>query len=202
MEVRLGVVGNRDLSCTDHPALRNSVEHFLHKWVRVLRELAPLPPRCVMINSLAEGADQLVARVALDEALGFSLRCPVPFTTGEYTGLFTYDRDRSVATFHQLASDAEVVELAHSADAMDRDEGYAAAADYVLRHSDMLLALYDPGRYGGYGGSAHTVSDAEGQRLPVVRIDLRDPGKLEALGSGGFERLTHDYLLESLRSAL
>lgn len=197
-QLRLGVVGNRDLGNADIEVLERSVLQFLVKLREAARIESPSLSQIVIVNSLAEGSDQLVARVAVDQRLGFALLCPVPFTVDEYKDLFTIDRARSVAAFDRLLEDPEahtvVIELGGSVAESGRDAAYAAAAERLLSESHLLLAIYDSAREGAVGGSLHTVDKALLAGLPVVRINPRVPERLEYWAKGKFVAMTDDAL--------
>lgn len=212
---RLGVVGNRDLQDADKGALTATVTRFLTQLRAAidtsLTELSkvggtepyiPNPPRLFLVDSLAEGADQLVAEAAISAGHGYRIRCPIPFATDVYKAFFAYDREASIAAYdritHEQANDPIIVELTCSSEPAHRSDGYAAAADIILDNSDLLFAIYDFARSGREGGTVETVEKGLAAGLPVVAIDLRDPGKLvvprgQSSGDAG-EAVTPDVL--------
>lgn len=216
--IRLGVVGHRDMEGVDRAALRATVSRFLaelhhavdESLAALRKEGDPNPyldraPLFFLVDPLAEGADQLVAEVAVENGEGYSLRCPIPFTIAEYKSMFTYEVARSSTTFDRLVGDPSrdgvVVELACSTAETERGAAYAAAADVLLENSDLLLAIYDPSRTGSTGGTAETLAKAGRFGMPVVGIDSRSPETLELLspGAGGSmnpQPLTPDALSE------
>lgn len=188
---RLGVVGNRDLQDVDRAVLTGTVIEFLEQLRDAIdaaaaesREITSPepylshPPRLWLLDSLAEGADQLVADAAIAGGFGYRIRCPLPFAANEYKSFFTYDREESIAAFdritHDPDNDAVLVELTCSG-ATDRPDGYAAAADILLDNSDLLLAVYDPSRAGSEGGTAETVEKAVAAGVAVAVVDIREP---------------------------
>jgi hypothetical protein len=191
---RLGVVGNRNLGDADRAVLAETVKRFLGMLDEAIRQaveqgsrlpgLAPYTPDPAMLfvlDSLAEGADQLVADAANRGDFRFHLRTPIPFTRDEYKSFFSVDKQDSIATFDRItcgrAHEPIVLELCGDAEG-DRADDYAAAAEVLLDNCDLLLAVYDPSASGGEGGTADTVGKATAAGLDVVGIDLRRPDRL------------------------
>lgn len=189
------MVGNRDLRDVNRGVLTGTVRRFFEMLeeaiVRAVAESRGLhspgpytdePPALFLVDSLAEGADQLVAEAALAVGFQYRLRCPVPFDMDTYKSFFSFEREKSIATFNQITGDVEhdsiVVELACWKGEDHRSDAYAAAADVLLDSADLLLAIYDPSATGGEGGSADTVHKALETGLPVVGVDIREPDKL------------------------
>src|SRR4051812_39987443 len=94
----IGVVGHRDLRDDDVPTLQAQV----HDIARELRELYPSTP-LLILSALAEGADRLVARVALE--LGAGLIVPLPLPRAWYEEDFESSKSR--AEFAELLNRAE-----------------------------------------------------------------------------------------------
>ena len=89
---RVGVTGRRFAhhSITSTPALEARVHEVIGQ-VKAAVEVqaktfaefySPEPPVLRVVSSLAEGADQLVARIALEA--GFELQCALPFPEAAY----------------------------------------------------------------------------------------------------------------------
>jgi hypothetical protein len=137
----LGVTGHRDLRPQDVDGLRDVVRGVLNGF----RERYP-STRLILLSSLAEGADRLVAREALD--LGLSLVAPLPFEPHEFEQDFA--TPESIAEFRELlgrADESFVVptppasSAAHEVDA--RERGYAACSAFIVRRCVELIALWD-----------------------------------------------------------
>ena len=189
--LRIGIVGNRDLIGVDENLVRQALERLLTTICRVTDDIrashcqpapgaiyAPEPPRYTLVNALAEGADQLAADVALKLPYTFRLSCPVPFPVETYKKWFSTQAGRE--RFDRLTADEQldpvVVELDyHSETPAQRRDGYRAAADMLLEHSDILVALYDPDKNGNTGGSRETAQIAAQQQLPVIHLNTKDP---------------------------
>jgi hypothetical protein len=135
----VGVTGHRDLREQDREALRVEVQGILNE----LQSEHPATPLAVL-SSLAEGADRLVAQVALD--MHIPLYVPLPMPREEY--LKDFKTEPSRVEFNVLLEKAEKVFEAHTttgdlATKPVRDEAYKWAGIYVIRHSQVLIALWD-----------------------------------------------------------
>ncbi|HEV8580521.1 MAG TPA: hypothetical protein VGX68_15750 [Thermoanaerobaculia bacterium] len=127
-----------------------------------------------LISPLAEGSDRLVARTALEPALGFKLQCPLPFSREEYSKDFV--AESSKAEFEDLLGQAEAIfELDGSrASKETKTKAYEAAGRLVLRQSEILIAVWN-GEPGEKGGTGQIIADARSGDLPVVWIDSHQP---------------------------
>jgi hypothetical protein len=151
----VAVTGHRDLVAVENPAIREKVEALF----RMLSGRYP-DRRLSVMSSLAEGADQLVAEVALE--LGIELTVPLPMPKDVYVRDFESPAAR--ASFEALLGRAgEVFELplakgntveqiARPGAARNRE--YAQVGVFLCAHCHILLALWDgkPGtELGGTG---------------------------------------------------
>ena len=143
----VGVTGHRAIRPEDRPALMAGVKQELER----LRRTYPHTP-LVMVNSLAEGADQLCAQAALE--MGIPLAAALPMEQTEYEKDF---EGAALDSFRSLCRQAEqrfVVPASEAApSAPDRNFFYRQAGIYVSAHCHVLLALWDggPGRSSGCG---------------------------------------------------
>jgi voltage-gated potassium channel Kch len=122
----------------------------------------------VILSSLAEGADRLLAKLAM-ELLGATLQVPLPLPYDLYVADFT--DEASVEEFKTLVGKAEVYyelpmrfgnirELAFGADLTSNDarnRQYALAGAYIAQRSDQLIAIYDGQPEAGIGGTGQIV---------------------------------------------
>ena len=133
----VGVSGHRAIRPQDEPVLAAGVKRELER----LHQQYPHSP-LVMLNSLAEGADQLCARAALD--MGVPLVAVLPMAQAEYEKDFS---GPALKGFRSLCAQAEQVFAAPFAEAApeepDRDFLYRQAGIYVASHCHVLLALWD-----------------------------------------------------------
>lgn len=136
------------------------------------------PPLLRLISPLAEGADQLIANEALE--LGYSLHVPLPCSAAIYTAAFQQVCNASAedpcAAFQRLIGRADAVQvLDGSPTAVLDGAAYAAVGRAVLRHADLLIAVWDQSPADGAGGTAAVVDQARSWQLPVFVIDPRRP---------------------------
>lgn len=154
----VGVTGHRDLPADEAPDIARQVRDFFV----ALQSAYPHTP-IVLLSSLAEGADRLVARTALDR--GVQLYVVLPMQIGLYERDFR--SERSLEEFRQLMArsyDGGVIPMSDHPDAEAakspgpaRDLRYAAAGAYVVSHSEILIALWDGDEDEMPGGTSQIV---------------------------------------------
>lgn len=124
--------------------------------------------RIIVMSSLAEGADRLVARMAMDR-IGAVLWVPLPLPFDLYCTDFS--TAESIDEFKDLVGKAEYYfelpmkfgtqeELAVRQDKSSnelRDQQYALAGAYIVERSDELIAIWDGEPEEGSGGTAQMV---------------------------------------------
>jgi hypothetical protein len=189
--IRVGVVGHRLAALadggTDIARLRTTLHALLDRIQTTARDAADQhpgifagPARLRIISPLAEGTDQLVATEALQ--LGYALHVPLPCTASIYSAAFQAappgaGEDPRTA-FARLLEQAQSVQiLDDSPDATLDPAAYAAVGRAVLRHTDVLIAVWDGAPAAGAGGTAEVVDQARAWQLPVVRIDPQCSGE-------------------------
>jgi len=135
--------------------------------------------KIIVMSPLAEGADRLVARMAM-EKIDASLMVPLPLPFDLYQTDFS--SDDSVKEFKELVGRAEYYfelpmkfgtrrELAVRDDESSnelRNQQYALAGAYIVERSNELIAIWDGNPEQGTGGTAQIV----GWRR-AGRVDLR-----------------------------
>jgi hypothetical protein len=177
----VGVTSHRNLVPGEMDVLRDRVRGFLE---RLQREFPNLP--LVVLSSLADGGDQLVAREAL--AVGARLVVPLPLPQAQYAEDFADAKGREALAM--LCGRAEVLELpllagntaasvAAPGDARDRQ--YAQAGVFVASHCHVLLALWDGRDSPLLGGTAQVVHYALDGVMPGM-VERR-PGATAGLGT-------------------
>ncbi len=125
----IGVTGHRDLRPQDRGQLEGTVRQIL------LQLQADYPhTSLVLLSALAEGADRLVAQVALE--LGILLIVPLPMPADAYKREFHSDEAR--AEFDRLLHQAE-----KSFGAPPLREAAGNSGAYIAKNSQILLALWD-----------------------------------------------------------
>lgn len=170
----IGVTGHRFLAEIDK--LAASVDEALAK----VQQAFPGQPM-VVISSLAEGADRLVAHRVL---MGFQGRLVVPLPLPQADYMKDFPSAQSQQEFLNLLRQAdEVVELPPTA---NRDAAYEAAGRYVLDRCDALMALWDGQGAQGQGGTGEMVALARQRGLPLIWINAgnRKPGTQEPTSLG------------------
>ncbi len=153
----VGVTGHRKLRPSELAGLQAQVRAFL-LGLQVRYPQLPL----VVLSSLAEGSDQLVAQVALD--LGLRVIAPLPVPVELYRDDF--DRSPSLELLERQLGQVEVVTLplrhgntleAISSPGLARNQQYAQAGIFVSSHCHILLALWDGRESDRLGGTAQIV---------------------------------------------
>jgi hypothetical protein len=146
---------------------------------RIAASDAPLfaagPPRMHLVTPLAEGADQMAARVAL--AKGYAIEAVLPFPRDAYAEDFAEGTPRD--TYSRMLSEARLVlELPGRRDAPLA--AYVMAGRATIAHSDLLVAIWDGELPRGRGGTGEVVQIALLQGTPIlhVPIDLAKPLRL------------------------
>ncbi|MEJ2514790.1 MAG: hypothetical protein P8102_06130 [Gammaproteobacteria bacterium] len=151
----VGVTGHRDLVPAELPMLRARVEELFDYLESQFPDL-PL----AALSALAEGADRLVARVALERRI--PLTAVLPLAAEDYEQDF--GSESSLREFRELVAAADVIELADTTEGEafvsgpERDERYAAAGAFIATHCQVLVALWDGNTPGKRGGTAEIVN--------------------------------------------
>jgi hypothetical protein len=179
--LRVGVTGHRELPAADGALLDATVGKILDQIGATMKVLADdhtlhqfyqkETPVLRVISPLAAGADRVVARQAV--ARQWLLSAPLPFAQQEYERDFSDSVDEFRSLLACAKAIGEVVEL----DGRREAEGaaYFEAGHFVLRHSDVLIAVWDGLEAAGEGGTGEIVETARRLGLPVVHIDSAAP---------------------------
>jgi hypothetical protein len=125
----------------------------------------------LVISPLAEGADRLVARRAI-ELLSARLIVPLPLETDDY--LQDFNTAASREEFQNLIILAEQVVQLPPEDA--RHDSYLAAGLYVLNLCDVLIAVWDGLPARGIGGTGQIVELARKQNKPIAWVQIDHSG--------------------------
>jgi len=140
--VVIAVSGHRVINSTDAPELYKAVVKVLNR----IRKQSGAETPLVLLSPLAEGADRIGAQAALD--VGIHLVVPLPMPRAEYE----IDFPDSTGEFHRLLQQASLCfELPYVEGNTDlnirqpenRDRQYQAVGQYVVRHCQILIALWD-----------------------------------------------------------
>lgn len=180
----IGITGHRDLRKEDVLGLGLKVKAIL-KEIRRKYKNTPIK----VVSPLAEGADRLVARIAL-KANNVSLIVPLPVPRSEYEKDFkTVESKKEFAELLDQAKE-DVYELPLlegntleniQGNSENRNRQYAYVGAYVALHSQILIALWNGKDTRETGGTAEIVRfKLEGVPEPYATanhpLDLPDNG--------------------------
>lgn len=134
----------------------------------------------VIVSSLAEGADRIVAHAGLDR--GFLLDVVLPFQREEYANDFKdkTSKDEYVGLLDRCRSMFEI-----EGTRANEARAYEAAGLIMVGNVDILIAVWDGKESAGIGGTALIVEKAIGAHIPVVLIEPADAGKASLLWTAG-----------------
>lgn len=153
----IGLTGHRDLDPRYEPELRDALK----------RELGAIQARfkslqVELLTGLAEGADTLATQVALE--IGMPVRAVLPMPRALYEDDFA---GKALDEFRALSNDPRLTieeiplpvgaDLAGVMEGAARDALYARLMDYLVRRSNVLVALWDGEATGLTGGSSDVV---------------------------------------------
>ena len=169
----IGVTGHRDLRPQDIPRLETAFASALLDISRSYPHSSPL-----LLSALAEGADRLAARVALQ--IGIRVVVPLPMPQALYESDF--ETPSSLSEFRSLLTRAAGVihlpllegtqEQQIARPGLHRDREYAKAGAYIAAQSQLFFAFWDgvPDEGDKIGGTAQTVGfRLRGAQDPSVR---------------------------------
>ncbi|MDR0865428.1 MAG: hypothetical protein LBO74_10930 [Candidatus Symbiothrix sp.] len=133
----IGITGRRRLPPDSLPSIQQEVKAFYAE----IKQQHP-SAEITVLSSLAEGADTLCAKAALE--MGFRLIVPLPMDAQEYRK----DFPEEVATeFDRLLAKADQIFVVASEEPKPEPCGrgfyYRQAGIYVARHCDILLTIWD-----------------------------------------------------------
>ena len=151
----VGVTGHRDLAMDNEAAVSEQIDTFL---TELQTALGPFP--VTIACGMADGADRLVAHRALK--LGIAVQAVLPMPTRYYLSDFSTDSAEELETLlahenvslHEIPLPAETSSVAISEPSAARDRLYGRLRDWLLRHSNLMLGLWDGGLDRPEGGTA------------------------------------------------
>jgi hypothetical protein len=180
----VGVTGHRDLK----PDERVALEARLGTLFDTLQSAAPTAGVRVL-SALAEGADTLVAGLAI--ARGLPLTAVLPLPADDYRADFVEEAAR--AEFDRLLAAADTVVIAPSVRddtgrvVPSRELAYVAAGEILAAASRLLIALWDGRDSAQLGGTAHVVD----LRRHPERNGFDKAHEIAGLLGGGDEPIYH-----------
>ncbi|RKT03897.1 hypothetical protein BX286_1837 [Streptomyces sp. 3211.6] len=149
---RIGVTGHRSIPDTCLAQVEEGLRAVL----------GGLPGPLEALSSLADGADQLFAAIALE--YGAELTVVIP--SGDYED--TFEDSRGLAAYRRLKERAtQQVVMAFP---RSTDEAYYAAGTYIAETCDRLVAVWDGLPARGHGGTGEIVAYARALGKPVTVI--------------------------------
>ncbi len=172
----IGTTGHRDLRAEDLPVLEREVRAIIGRLRSEYLGGGDDTP-IILISALAEGADRVVARAAL--AMGVKLIAPLPLPVDEYRRDFEPGLNpNAAAEFDQLLSEASAAPVmsftaGNSLDAVrtnasKRAEQYRAVGLFIIRHCDILIALWDGNPSDMAAGGTGEVVTFKREGIPLV----------------------------------
>ncbi|MCL5880894.1 MAG: hypothetical protein M1478_08805, partial [Deltaproteobacteria bacterium] len=152
----LGVTGHRDVREDDKVIIQKELEIFFS----TLRKDYPNTP-LYLISALAEGADRIAARSALDN--GLSLISHIPMKVEDYKKDFPFSEkdfydllEKSkyfIPPFYKINTEDNIQE-----NGCQRNLQYANAGFYIANRCHILIALWDGKSVNKIGGTSHIVN--------------------------------------------
>ncbi|WP_314253315.1 hypothetical protein [Streptomyces sp. DSM 40907] len=148
------------IGVTGHRAIPDSVLGHVESGLRAV--LGGHEGPLEAFSSLAEGADQLFAAIALEH--GADLTVVIP--SGDYEDAF--EGAEALARYRGLKDRA--AQEVRMDFARSTDEAYYAAGTYIADSCDRLVAVWDGQPARGHGGTAEIVAYARALGKPVTVI--------------------------------
>ena len=175
LPITIGITGHRDIKTDDIP----SIEASLRKVYKEIEGQCPHSPIYV-ITALAEGADRIAAKIALE--LGMKIIVPLPMRRELYETDFTSSESR--VEFEEMLSESEewfelpLMTGVEEKDILEygehRDHQYAFVGAYIARYSHVVVALWDGDPHEKVGGTSYVVGfKLRGITPPYVAIQGR-----------------------------
>ncbi len=201
--VHVGICGHR-FPHAEESAIKDSIRFVLAKVKQVTEELLADKkyatyftkkdePVFRMISPLAEGADRMAAKVAVE--MGYELQVVLPMARDEYVKTFKEVKTDALVCplpdqFEGLLDKASAIYEISAANYDRRSENsvkgyaYSDAGRVMLNHSDLLIAVWDGKDTGFIAGTNATIDMAMSSHIPVVHIDSHNPGHIRIIKDG------------------
>jgi len=158
----IGITGHRDIPQEDVDKLKEKIKEILNE----LKGKYPHTP-LLLLTPLAEGADRIAAKAAIEEGIDYAV--VLPFQEEEYVNDFLETKEefydlidkqkhenlKGIFSLEEIETDDRVKE--HSP---ERDKFYERVGAYIVRHSQILIALWDgneDGKESGRGGTSEII---------------------------------------------
>jgi hypothetical protein len=181
LALRVGITGSRDLANADSVELERAVASVLDDITAAVSttatdsSMAKLytngQPTLTLISPLAEGADRLVARLAVERK--WRLAAPMPFPRAEYERDFPDTTNEFSRLLEVAIANGQVVDLAGT---RERElDAYHEVGRFMLRHCDILIAIWNGGQPEKVGGAAQIASEGRALGIPIIWINSMPP---------------------------
>lgn len=159
----IGISGHIDLKYSEIPKYKKEITTFLKE------KIENYPNREVYIlTPLAEGADQLIAKVAKELGLRYEVLLPMPlelyrkdFTSQKYKEFYSLYIDAVGSTTIELVDDNRLEDIVNYGE--KRDKQYLKVGQEVVKRSDFMLFLWDGVVNNKIGGTADIFKYAKEQ---------------------------------------
>ena len=152
----IAATGHRDLAADDIEPLRTAVKTILSG----MRKRMPNTP-LILLDGLAEGADQLIAQVALEEGVSVIAALPMPIEI--YRETMSESAQKTLTTLMneclftvEMKNGDKQKELISRSEAA-KTECYKELARYLASNCQALIALWDGEESGKKGGTDSVV---------------------------------------------
>ncbi|WP_297421903.1 hypothetical protein [Clostridium sp.] len=147
----IGITGHRDIAKENYKILENKIKEIVME-IKSLCTNSPI----VLLSPLAEGADRIAARAALE--IGIDLVAPLPMKREEYEATFL---EESKVEFRELISKAKryfKVPMNDSFTNMENDVYYENLGVFIAQNAHILIALWNGIENGKKGGTSQVVN--------------------------------------------
>jgi len=150
--VIFAVTGHRDICKEAIPQIKKTIKDIFESF----QKRYPSTPT-ILISALAEGADMLVAEVAIE--CGVELHAMLPYQEEIY--LKSFKDSENIKIFNKLKSKASKVEVISDINKYSAEETYKILGRKIADLSTILIALWD-GKYNERkGGTSETIKYKE-----------------------------------------
>ena len=157
-------------------------------------------PELTLVSALADGADTIAAKAALD--LGYTLDAPLPSSSPTTPRISTRPRSTRIRrTPHDEFARAcresprrsgitrrNAAATARQRRASQENRAYEAAGLTVISQADIVLAIWDIELSRGRGGTAEIVAEAARAGMPIILVDATARGRSSCAGGGSSSR--------------
>lgn len=151
--INIGITGHRDIS-------PHKIEEYVSEVKAILSHIQNKYPntKIQVLAGMAEGADLLCAKVALD--LGYAVVAVLPMNKVDF--IKTYNNPNKIAVFEEVFSKVgKIIDLSLIYPERKNDiEAYVQLGVYITEHSQALIALWNGVKNNKPGGTSGVVECA------------------------------------------